>query len=285
MISLAKTWLFDIISYFRFVMERRIDPRHSLLPSRRVVLVGIFVCFLIIYGLFLWADPIALDWIRNPRRRFHPIFQYVTILGKVDWILFTTGFIMVILSLFNAKRFTGYKNIVWHRIFLNAYFTFTTIAFSGILGNLLKNIIGRARPFFTPEGNIWLSLPFEHRYYYGSFPSGHATTGGAIAVVLALLFPRWRWFFILTGIFVAITRPVLGVHFPSDVAAGLFFGGGFAWFYARVFARKRLLFIFNQQSRLVLRGEGHSRGKFTSAKSELIDTKLSPKTTGETIEK
>ncbi len=250
-----RNWLFDIIEYFRFVHTRRIDRHNALLPLSRFLWLVIFGCIGLIYALFIWADPLFLEWFRQPNRQYPQIFKYITLLGKVNWILAITGVILIGLSLANAKRFSARKIIVWHRIFLNAYFVFTGVIFSGLLGNLFKNAIGRARPAFTPEADIWRSIPFEHHYQFASFPSGHATTGGAIFMALALLFPRWRWFFIVSGILVAVSRPVLGVHFPSDVAAGLIFGCGFVWLYARIFARKRLLFKFGHNGRLVLRGE------------------------------
>ncbi len=253
--SSTKIWFLDIVEYFRFVNARRVDRRFGVLPDYPVVVFCLAMFALAIAGLYFFADPIVLEWIRQPERQYPQIFSTITLLGKVNWILAITGTMLVLLSLFNARRFRGHKNLVWHRLFLNAYFTFSAIVFSGLLGNLLKNLIGRARPQYTPESHIWFSMPFEHHYQFASFPSGHATTAGAIAITLVLLFPRWRWFFIAAGILVAISRPVLGVHYPSDVLAGIVFGGSFVWFYARIFARKRLLFTFDDRGKLVLRGE------------------------------
>ncbi len=255
----ANSWAHDIAAYFRFVHLRRIDSRFGLFPSfvKSIVILAIFA--IVVYALFIWADPQVLAWMRQPGREIPAIFQFITKFGQVDWMLAITGMVLIALSIFNATRFKGHQNLVWHRIFLHAYFAFTATAFSGMLGSLLKNSIGRARPAFTLEGSIWTSKPFEFVYNYASFPSGHATTGGAIALVLALLFPRWRWFFIIAGLAIAISRPALGVHFPSDVVAGFAFGAAFVWIYARQFARKRLLFKFDNNGTMVLRGEG--RGK------------------------
>ena len=266
----ASSWAYDVAAYFRFVHFRRIDKRFSLFPTltNSIAILTAFVT--VIYALIIWADPQVLAWIRQPGREIPGIFQIITKLGQVHWMLTLTGVVVIALSVFNANRFEGYQNLVWHRIFLHAYFAFTSIAFSGILGMLLKNSIGRARPAFTPDGSIWMSIPFEFDYNFASFPSGHAITGGAIAVVLALLFPRWRWFFILTGLAIAVSRPVLGVHFPSDVVAGFAFGASFAWIYARQFARKRLLFKFDKNGTMVLRGEGRGKMHLVSAMTRNI---------------
>jgi len=59
--------------------------------------------------------------------------------------------------------------------------------------------------------------------------------------------------FVVAGVWVALSRPALGVHFPSDVFAGFCLGAGFTWFYARSFARKRLLFGFDEKGGILPR--------------------------------
>lgn len=55
-----------------------------------------------------------------------------------------------------------------------------------------------------------------------SYPSAHATTCGAAAVALGRLLPAapvWT-----AALVMALTRPYLGVHYPSDSAAGFALG-------------------------------------------------------------
>ncbi len=75
-------------------------------------------------------------------------------------------------------------------------------------------------------------------------------------MALALLFPRFQYVFLALGVFAALTRNFVGAHFPSDVWPGFVFGAVFSWLYARSFARKRLLFHFEPDGSLGLRGEG-----------------------------
>jgi undecaprenyl-diphosphatase len=74
-----------------------------------------------------------------------------------------------------------------------------------------------------------------------SFPSGHASQASAFwfALVLALRaapIPRCElrlaWAAAIVTA-VALSRVWLGVHYPSDVIAGLLLGGGWAVFVAR----------------------------------------------------
>ena len=73
--------------------------------------------------------------------------------------------------------------------------------------------------------------------------------------------PRYRLFFAILGMWIAISRPVLGVHFPSDIVAGLTLGSGFTYVYARSFARKRLLFSFTADGALQVEPRLASMGR------------------------
>jgi undecaprenyl-diphosphatase len=83
----------------------------------------------------------------------------------------------------------------------------------------------------------WIARPRPdaHLHLVGtrtdSFPSGHAASSVLVWVTLALLIPqesRWRRPALaaaaLVALLVGVSRPMLGVHYPSDVVAGWSFG-------------------------------------------------------------
>jgi undecaprenyl-diphosphatase len=102
-----------------------------------------------------------------------------------------------------------------------------------LLGNLLKWIIGRIRPFRL-EQHPDRALPFHidpfHNGFTGlitqknlAFPSGHTMVAFATATALAILWPRWRWLFYFAAALVAAERVLENSHWLSDTvgAAGL----------------------------------------------------------------
>ena len=90
----------------------------------------------------------------------------------------------------------------------------------------LKYSINRDRPFETyPE------ILKKAKAGSPSFPSGHTSGAFATATSLSLAYPEW---YIIVPSFayagtVAYSRMHLGVHYPSDVAAGAVIGAGCAY--------------------------------------------------------
>jgi undecaprenyl-diphosphatase len=63
-----------------------------------------------------------------------------------------------------------------------------------------------------------------------SFPSGHAARAVMLAIVLWALGPAWlAWIVLLWAPLVALARVAMGVHYLSDIAAGLILGALVGW--------------------------------------------------------
>ena len=207
----------------------------------------------------LYADPVYMEWFKvNNTDDPTSIYTKTTDLAKVDPYLIASFVMIVIISIWKMSPKSRLDLVRWHHWFMGVYFMFTTIAFSGLLTLLLKNIFGRVRPNAN-DGSVWQSFPFQGGYDFLSFPSGHATTAGAIAMILFLFTPRFSIMgFVFAG-WIAISRLGVGAHYPADVLAGLWVGMVFTWIYARSFARKRLLCRFDNQGQLAFRTPYGSR--------------------------
>jgi len=94
-------------------------------------------------------------------------------------------------------------------------------AASGALSQVLKHLLGRARPRVTME-TLFIGPTLKRSY--DSFPSGHTIVTFCIAYILAAYFPKYRVWFYAFATLVALERIICVTHFPSDVAVGAVVG-------------------------------------------------------------
>lgn len=121
----------------------------------------------------------------------------------------------------------------WRRRRRLTGYVLATVFGAEVLSYLLKGVIARLRPCIDMA-----SCPDTT-----SFPSGHAAGAAAFwAMAAVLLLPVWKrraWWLLIIPVLVALTRVLLGVHYPSDVVAGLMVGGCWAAACTAVFAAWR----------------------------------------------
>lgn len=84
----------------------------------------------------------------------------------------------------------------------------------------LKRKTGRQRPCAIAE-HCWARLLPPDQF---SFPSGHSITAFAVAVPFMLFYPPLSVGLLFCAFSIAISRILLGMHFLSDVAAGITLG-------------------------------------------------------------
>lgn len=97
---------------------------------------------------------------------------------------------------------------------------------------VIKEITMRPRPFAVlPDVSLLVDAP--HSY---AFPSGHTTSAFAAASGAALAarrflgkVPIWGWGMLALAATIAYSRLYVGVHWPTDVAAGVFLGLASGW--------------------------------------------------------
>ncbi len=96
---------------------------------------------------------------------------------------------------------------------------------SGLAVQLVKHVVGRARPRIADTPFIFHGFSLTAGMTgFDAFPSGHAISTFALAVVLGRAFPRPRLFFFALASLISFSRLSVEAHFLSDVVAGAIFG-------------------------------------------------------------
>lgn len=157
-------------------------------------------------------DAEILLWIQAHLRKefLTPIMLFLTNLGNAGWFWLTLLAILLLFPKYKKAALTGIIAVV--------------IGF--LITNLcLKNIVARTRPYELIEGLTYLGIK-PHDF---SFPSGHATCSIAASVALYKCLPKKAGIPLLTlAILICFTRLYAGVHYPTDVLAGILIGSASA---------------------------------------------------------
>lgn len=109
-----------------------------------------------------------------------------------------------------------YGTLGWHaavNLFATGFITLPVY-------KLLKSKTTRERPFVWEPAIVLGAAPLD-RY---SFPSGHTLQAVALTIVALAYLPQLAVLLVGFTALVALSRVVLGLHFPTDVVAGAVLG-------------------------------------------------------------
>lgn len=159
-------------------------------------------------AILLSLDGNILLWIQENLRSdfFTPFWSFITTSGNggLIWIVLTC-FLLV----FKKTRKVGAMSAA-------------ALIFSLIFTNLLiKPLVARTRPYELIQGLVLL-IEKPHDF---SFPSGHSSAAFAAAWVMFRNLPKKFGIPALVyASLMAFSRLYFGVHYPTDVLAGVIFG-------------------------------------------------------------
>jgi len=93
-------------------------------------------------------------------------------------------------------------------------------AVAGVAGlaiyRALKNVLVRERPYMTHAAIVCAGKPLD-RF---SFPSGHTLHAVSFTLIVCSSLPALAFLLVPIAALIALSRVVLGLHYPSDVLAG-----------------------------------------------------------------
>ncbi|MGF7207499.1 undecaprenyl-diphosphatase [Skermanella aerolata] len=168
-----------------------------------------------------YLDRAVYDLIQGAEPHVFLFFRAVTELGDSKWTLVPTGILGLLLVLAGRYGFSGHRPAAVSNWLASAsFFVFCSVALSGIVVNVIKVVVGRARPKLIDQNGLTGFEPFTFDGALHSFPSGHTNTIFALALAVSLLVPQWRGGLLAMASVVGFSRIAVGAHFLTDVIAG-----------------------------------------------------------------
>ena len=223
------------------------------LLDQLVIAVSLLAVSLLLIDPFLYQQAHALQ------PDIEKFFRRVTNMGRSNWMLIPTG-TAIVLALVLRRRHASFRNSAAYGLIASTIgFVFVSVGGAGLIANLAKNVIGRARPrLFETVGLLDFKL-FAFQSDYASMPSGHATNMFALATVITMLWPRGRVLLYALAAWIAASRIFIGEHYFTDVVVGAILGTAFPYLVRERFAVRRWLFERQKDGGYRIRGSRTQR--------------------------
>lgn len=205
--------------------------------------------FVVLIAALYWLDRPLSAWGQGLPDGVRTVFFWITQWGKSDWILvptFVAWLVAWLLSLLTRDRL----RLALCELAALVGFVFVGVGLTGLVATLLKRGIGRGRPeAWTIDAPLSFQPLNWGAYDYQSFPSGHATTAFSLAAVVAFVWPRAFWPAMLLAALVAVSRVIVGEHYPTDITAGAILGVLGVYAIRQLFAARGWLFLVGAEGR------------------------------------
>jgi membrane-associated phospholipid phosphatase len=202
--------------------------------ARHVVQLSAILGVAIIALMYL-LDATEIGWM--PKRGTPSLWpiRILTDFGKSAYVLLVLAGLLVVIAL-TSPALRGQARSLLLGLGTRLQFIFLAVLVPSLIGEALKWVIGRGRPFVGD--NVFNFRHFGGSEAFASFPSGHTNTAFALAFAVSALWPKARPWMLAYAVAIALSRLVLLAHHTSDVVAGALVGviGAMAvryWFAAR----------------------------------------------------
>ena len=228
-------------SLARLMRRARFHSRRPWLISPPKLAIATVASVTVLLLCLVFFDAAAITGARNLPRWLISAFDWSTDFGKSGWFLWPLGILFLVLTALLPKL-TPVSLRVVAAMMVRVGFLFIAVAVPGVFVNVVKQIIGRARPFVTGIADPYVFKPFIWGAAYASMPSGHAATAFSVLVAFGILWPRARIILLIYALLIAASRVVVTAHHPTDVLVGALVGIVGALLVRRYFALRGLGF-------------------------------------------
>jgi undecaprenyl-diphosphatase len=195
--------------------------------------------------LMIVLDASEIGWMPARGTTWLWPIRILTDFGKSAYVLWTLAALLVIAALLMpaARR---RARLVLAGFGIRLLFLFFAVAIPAAVGEIIKQMVGRGRPFVGGQANAFNFSHFAGTEAFASFPSGHATAAFALAFAVSAVWPRLRAVMLIYAVLIGATRLVLLAHHPSDVVAGALLGVIGAMLVRYWFAARHLAFTIGR---------------------------------------
>jgi len=170
----------------------------------------------LVLPVFFSLDKAAIVWVRDLHTQggdlsgvLASIDRFVNIIAHGSTLIGVAFLLYVIGRKYNLQLYEIGRSLL------------IGLVSAGIAVQVLKHLIGRARPRLTDTP---LFIGPSLKSGYDSFPSGHTTLAFCLALILSYHLPKYRSLFYVFAIIVGLVRVEGLSHFPSDVLGGAMVG-------------------------------------------------------------
>ena len=133
-------------------------------------------------------------------------------------VVFTAEYLPVLLCIASAAFVYYSKSSRSSKINLSVAALCSAVVARYVVTALVRLLVHRARPFTSPKAfSLFVTSG-------SSFPSAHATVLFALGTVLFYYNKKAGCIFYGVSLLVCVARVIAGVHFPSDIIAGIVVG-------------------------------------------------------------
>src|SRR4051812_18073471 len=229
-------------SHSRRAEAARRWARHSLWLTTSIGVAIIVLMYMVDATEIGWMPPRGTAWLWPVR--------ILTDFGKSAYVLWSLAAILFVIAI-AFPLLHGTARSVAIGFGTRILFIFLAVLLPVLAGEVIKDVVGRGRPFVGGQANAFNFSHFAGTEAYASFPSGHATAAVALAFAVGAVWPRARVPMLVYAIAIALSRLVLLAHHPSDVVAGALVGVIGAMFLRYWFAARHLAFTIRSDGTIV----------------------------------